>query len=125
MIRFTICDDEQTMFEEIDSLLMLLCLLYKQESEVFTFYSGEEFCAYFNKKDEVLDVVLMDIEMHGITGIEAGLRLRQSIASDQTVLIFISSHKDYYRELIDLNVFRFIPKPVNKDEFNLKLDDAI
>ena len=125
VIRFAICDDDQEMTGHLDSLVMALRPLYNQEFEVAVFLSGESFCEHLNRADEIFDIVLMDIEMRGITGVEAGRKLRENIASDQTLLIFVSWHKGYYHEIIDLNVFCFIPKPIFENEFNLKIGNAI
>lgn len=125
MICFAVCDDNQAITGYLERMVMALEPLYNQKFDVSTFFSGESFCKHLNETGEIFDIVLMDIEMHGITGIEAGRKLRENIAGDQTLLIFVSGHKSYYHEIIDLNVFRFIPKPIFTDEFNLKLGDAV
>ena len=63
--------------------------------------------------------------MSGITGIDAGRKLRENISNDKTLLIYISSHRNYHTDIIDLDVFCFIPKPIHKSEFNMKLTRAI
>ena len=125
MIHFAVCDDDQATVSELDSLIKALEPLYNQEFEISDFSSGESFCKHLNESSDVFDIVLMDIEMRGITGIEAGKKLRENIASDQTLLIFVSGHENYFRELIDLNVFKFIHKPIITDVFNLKIGGAI
>ena len=125
MIYVAVCDDDQAVTGHLESLILALEPMYNQKFEVTVFLSGESFCKHLNESVEVFDVVLMDIEMREITGIEAGRRLRENIASDQTLLIFVSSHKNYHHEIIDLNVFSFIPKPIFPAEFNLKLGKAI
>jgi len=125
MIRFAICDDDQNTTGFIDHLILSLKPLYDQEFEISVFFSGENFCDYLNASNDLFDIVLMDIEMRGITGVDAGRTLRKNIANDLTLLIFVSSHKSYYHEIVDLNVFCFIPKPIFVDEFNLKLYNAI
>ena len=125
MIHFAICDDEQSTISELDILIKALEALYNQKFEISDFPSGESFCKHLNESVDIFDIVLMDIEMRRITGIEAGKRLRENIENDQTLLIFVSSHKNYYQEIIDLNVFCFIPKPIIPSVFNLKIGNAI
>lgn len=125
MIRFAICDDDQSMTGYLDNLLMALNPLHGQEFDISVFFSGEDFCEYLNKSSDEFDIVLMDIEMRGITGIEAGKKLRENVLNDLTLLIFVSSHQTYYKEIVDLSVFCFIPKPIYEDEFNLKINKAI
>lgn len=125
MIRFAICDDDKSMTGYLDTLIMSLNPLYNQDFDISVFFSGEDFCDYINNTGEIFDIVLMDIEMRGITGVETGRKLRENIANELTLLIFVSSHQNYYSEIVDLNVFCFIPKPIFLDEFNLKLNKAI
>lgn len=125
MIRFAICDDDQKMTGYLDTLIMALNPLYDQEFEISAFFSGEDFCEYLNKNCEEFDIVLMDIEMREITGVDAGRKLRENVVNELTLLIFVSGHQSYYREIVDLNVFCFIPKPIFLDEFNLKINKAI
>lgn len=125
MIHIAICDDDRTMAENLNSRLMALRPAYGQEFHVSVFFSGESFCEHLQNTGAAFDIVLMDIEMNAITGVDAGRKLRENIANAQTLLIFISSHKNYHHDLIDLHVFGFIHKPVSHDEFNRKLDKAI
>ena len=125
MVRFAICDDDINTTGQIESLLHELEPIFCQKFEITVFYSGEEFCDHINKSSNVFDIVLMDIEMKKITGVEAGRRLREDIANNQTILIYISSHKSYFEQIIDLNVFSFIAKPIKQDDIINKLHNAI
>jgi len=125
VIRFAICDDDPKTTVSLECMIRSLKPLHELKFETMVFFSGEEFCDHLNRTDEQFDIVLMDIEMRAITGVEAGMRLRENIANDQTLLIFVSAHKSYYKEIIDLNVFCFIPKPICTDEFEQKLGRAI
>jgi len=109
----------------LERMLLALEPLYKTTFEISIFFSGEEFCDHLNSAEGRFDIVLMDIEMSALTGVEAGRRLREDVAHDLTLLIFVSGHKGYYQEIIDLNVFCFIPKPVSAAEFDLKVGRAI
>ena len=125
MIRFAVCDDDLAMTAHIKHMIVELMPSFKQEFEVLLLSSGEEFCDYLNETNEAFDIVFMDIEMKAVTGVEAGRKLRENIANDFTLLIFVSSHRSYYHEIIDLNVFCFIPKPIVVNEFQIRLDKAV
>lgn len=88
------------------------------------FLSGEKFCDILNSGQQ-FDIVLMDIEMEGITGIEAGKMLRESILNGFTLLIFVSSYRQYCESLLDLETFCFINKPIDENNFNKKIVAAI
>ncbi len=124
MIRFAVCDDNPQTTGEIDSLIMALNPRYGRAFEISVFFSGEDFLEYLNDTGEVFDIVIMDIEMKGIGGVEAAVRFRENAANDRSLLIFVSEHGNL-REIIDLHAFCFIPKPIKTEEFRRKLDRAI
>lgn len=69
--------------------------------------------AYKNIANHKIDLLLLDIEMPGITGIE----LVRGLGETKPLIIFISSRKDYAADAFDLNVVDFIAKPVTPDRF--------
>jgi len=125
MIRFAICDDDRPMAAALGEMTEALKLLHGQKFEVSLFFSGEEFCESLNRAGEAYDVVLMDIEMMGLTGVDAGKKLREDVSNDLTLLIFVSSHDNYLQDIINLNVYRFIPKPVAPGVFEAEMNDAV
>jgi len=125
MIQVAICDDDVAITGYAESLIFKLGQSLRQKLEVTVFFSGKEFCDYLSKTNDIFNIVLMDIEMGSITGVDAGRKLRENVGNDQTLLIYISSYNNYYKDIIDLNVFCFVPKPFNVDEFNMKLKKAI
>lgn len=60
-----------------------------------------------------IDLIFLDVEMPGISGIE----LVKGLGQSKPLIIFISSKKDYAAEAFDLNVVDFITKPVAPDRF--------
>jgi len=60
-----------------------------------------------------IDLLLLDVEMPGISGIE----LVKGMADKRPLIIFISVSKDYASDAFDLNVVDFINKPVTPDRF--------
>jgi len=125
MIRIAICDNNVKLTGYAEKLILELGLLLQQKLDVLVFFSGEKFCDYLVTSNESFDIVLMDIELGDITGIDAGRMLRENIENDKTILIYISSYNNYFADIIDFNVYRFIPKPFKVDEFKQKLTDAI
>jgi DNA-binding LytR/AlgR family response regulator len=69
--------------------------------------------AYRNLAVHKIDLLLLDIEMPGISGIE----LVKGLGEKRPLIIFISAKKDYAVTAFDLNVVDFITKPVTPDRF--------
>lgn len=54
------------------------------------------------------DLLLLDIEMPGMDGLELASRLRQLLPD--ALLIFITSHVEFALDAYELSTFRYIPK---------------
>ncbi len=60
----------------------------------------------FIKSNEV-DIVFLDIDMPGITGLELA-----TLIPEQVLVVFVSSHKEYAVNAFDISAFDFLSKPV-------------
>jgi len=69
--------------------------------------------AYNLLSDEHVDLMLLDIEMPGMTGLE----LTRNLGSKRPIIVFITSKTDYATEAFDLNVADYIVKPVTVARF--------
>jgi DNA-binding LytR/AlgR family response regulator len=67
-----------------------------------------------------VDLLLLDIEMPGMTGLE----LTKNIGNKRPVIIFITSSKEYAIEAFELNVADYILKPVTVSRFIQAIDKA-
>ncbi|MCM1227869.1 MAG: LytTR family DNA-binding domain-containing protein [Clostridium sp.] len=79
--------------------------------EIKEFYSGEdllddieEFISY--------DLILLDIELAKINGVETGHRLRENDKKCQ--IIYVSSKTEYAMELFQIRPFNFLVKPIEE-----------
>lgn len=124
MIHIAICDDNYSDAERIEEQLLQLRPRFTEKIETSIYYSGQSFCEMI-KDNCPFDIVLMDIEMDGINGIMAGKKLRSDDENDMVLLLYISSHEDYFYQLFDVQPFAFIGKPINQHEFYNKLERAI
>ncbi len=69
--------------------------------------------AYNFLQEEAVDLVLLDIEMPGMTGLE----LIKNLGDKRPVIIFTTSKKEYAAEAFELNVADYIVKPVTPTRF--------
>jgi len=76
-----------------------------------------EYCnaidAYNHLQTEQVDILFLDIEMPGMSGLE----LTKSLFGKDVVIIFSTSKKDYAAEAFDLNVADYLIKPVLPGRF--------
>lgn len=71
-------------------------------------------------QEQPVDILLLDIEMPGMTGLE----LTRHLGDHRPVIIFTTSKKDYAAEAFDLNVADYLIKPVNPARFLQAIDKA-
>lgn len=69
--------------------------------------------AYSKIVSHEIDLLLLDIEMPGMSGIE----LVKSLGNKKPLIIFTTSQRDYAADAFDLNVVDFVTKPVTPARF--------
>ncbi len=109
-LRLAICDD---LPEEREALLALL-----EQAPIATV------CAQFANSEELLeafrpggfDLLLMDIYMDGMTGVEAVRKIREM---DETIPIaFTTTSTEHTLESYRLSVLKYLEKPVRQKDIN-------
>lgn len=111
MIKILIADDERL---EREQLTDIICRRLEHEAEVRTAENGRktvEIAALWGA-----DIILMDIEMPGLNGLEAAHQLLEQ--RPQTKIIFITAYSlfSYAHEAVRLGACDYILKPVNPDD---------
>jgi DNA-binding LytR/AlgR family response regulator len=76
--------------------------------------------AYNFLQEQPVELLLLDIEMPGMSGLE----LTKSLGSKRPVIIFMTSKKEYAVEAFELNVADYIVKPVTPARFIQAIDRA-
>ena len=76
--------------------------------------------AYNFLQTEAVDILLLDIEMPGMSGLE----LVKNLGAKRPVIVFTTSKKEYATEAFDLNVADYIVKPVTPARFIQAMDKA-
>lgn len=76
--------------------------------------------AYNFLQENNVDILLLDIEMPNMTGLE----LTKNLAAKSPLIIFTTSKKDYAVEAFELNVVDYILKPVTPIRFIQAIDKA-
>ncbi|MBS1574059.1 MAG: response regulator transcription factor [Bacteroidetes bacterium] len=74
--------------------------------------------AYSILQKQSIDLLLLDIEMPGMTGLE----LIKNLGNNRPVIVFTTSNKEYAAEAFKLNVADYIVKPVTPDRFIQAID---
>ncbi len=118
-MKIAICDDEQIY---IDNIVKHLDIFSAEnnidfEKSIFTDSSDILSC------DIKFDIAVLDIEMDNMNGIKLGEELRKR--NPHIILIYVTAHRKYLDDALNLNAVRFFEKPLDSQRFYRGLSDAI
>lgn len=117
MLKIAICDDVNEVCAQAERILYKLCQRNGLKSDIDVLYSGIELKQQLDS-GEFYDVIFLDIEMKGLSGIDISKYLREQMNNDATQIVFISGTKDYAINLFDYDPILFLIKPL--DESNIE-----
>jgi len=112
-MKIGICDDEKATREMLKGKVKKL---YPQ-ADILLYTSGEELLA-----GELPDILLLDIQMQGKSGIEAAEELR--LTGRQLIIIFVTAIEDYVFQAFDVDAFHYLVKPFSDEKFSEVLQKA-
>jgi len=112
-VRIAICDDEKIIREELKSVLTSIDV-FPIEAMVIDCPSGATLIA--NHVEHPFDIIFLDIEMKGVSGLEAGHMIRNT--DRNVIIIFLTSHQQYVFQSFRTEAFDFILKPITKEKIS-------
>ena len=111
-----ICDDEERIVQDLATLVAENC----PESVVESFFTGAELIKTLSEK--ICDILLLDIDMPGMDGMEIASRLGQ--LNKEPLLIFVTSHDELVYESFQYHPYGFVRKRFYKEELPKLLKDC-
>lgn len=121
MIRLLIAEDEHL---ERKAIKFFIDKLYQQEIKVVAeVSSGQE--AVFQALENNVDLVLMDIKMPKVDGLEAAEKLKEKDPEIEIIILTAHSEFDYARKSIKIGVSDYLVKPYVEADFKEVVDNAI
>lgn len=118
-MRVAICDDEKVMRADLKNKIDQYAIAHQKIIFYNEFESGEELLS----SNIQFDIVFMDYQMGGISGIETANKLRQSKIN--VTIIFLTSYPEVVFQSFEVNTFRFLLKPIEDNKLFAALDDYI
>ena len=112
-LKAVICDDDACMREFLNSAVKEWAAGSGYAVTVSSFPSAEAFLFEFSE-NKSYDVLLLDIEMPGMNGLELVRKLRAENAMLQ--IIFVTGYSDYISEGYDVSALHYLMKPVSREK---------
>jgi len=108
--------------DEIDFLETLLKRMKKREVSVSGVGSGEDALKFLD--DKPADVVVLDVKMPGMDGIETLRKIKNRYPLIEVIMLTGHANVEVGIEGMELGAFDYLMKPVDIDELLYKVQDA-
>ena len=119
VIKIAICDDEEKAVA-LHERIVKSCLQSQGIGYEITTYTQSRNLLYDITDDGFFyDLILLDIEMPGISGMEIPQQLKGFLPNVR--IIFVTSHTEYAIDAFELSIFRYVPK----NNLEVKLATAV
>ncbi|MDD6482537.1 MAG: LytTR family DNA-binding domain-containing protein [Lachnospiraceae bacterium] len=118
LIRIALCDDEKHVHETVLEILKEYRRKRNCTAILSSFFSAEELL----ETGEKFHILLLDIDMPQMDGIEAAYRLREQ--GEQCKIIMLTSKRERFKDAFKIGAYRFVTKPIDAEELEEALDDA-
>lgn len=120
MYRVAVVDDQAEERANLNAFLERFASERKLALTVSAFEDGESF---LRACENSFEIVLMDIEMQGIDGMETARRLRER--DERVCLLFVTYMANYAVQGYGVRALDFLVKPVSYENFSLKMERAL
>ncbi|MCQ2494623.1 MAG: LytTR family DNA-binding domain-containing protein [Lachnospiraceae bacterium] len=123
MIHVAICDDDPEMVaghkQKVEECFKQLGSI----GQITTYTSSDNILYDITEDEKFYDLVLLDIEMPGFSGMEVAGKIKPFLPNAK--VIFITSHIEFAIDAFELFVFRYVPKQDMEKRLPLAISDAI
>jgi len=119
-MRIAICDDDKLQRETLEQYVTEHISAYPN-IKITKYSSGEKLLDAL--RSYKIDILLLDIEMGGINGIETAKKIREF--NSEIIIIFITGYVNYVSDAFRTNAFQFLIKPVKQELFDQEFERAI
>ena len=116
-MKLGICDDEAVVHHQVKEYINDID--FGIPLEVTDFYNGE---ALIESASQI-DILLLDICMPGLDGIEVGRKLKGNVNIGK--IIMLTSMVERFPEAFEIEAYRFITKPIDREKLVKAIHEAI
>lgn len=119
--RIAVCDDEEGQCRAALEVISKWSRLSGYACRM-RFYPSAEAFLFEYQEDKTCDILLLDIEMEGLSGIELAKRIRRE--NKRMEIIFLTSHFEFIGEGYEVDALHYLMKPVPEDKLMAVLSKA-
>lgn len=123
MLSIAICDDDKPTVENHRGITENCLKSCGSIGKIETYISSDNLFYDITEDGFFFDLILLDIEMPGSTGMEIAEKIKPYLPSVK--IIFITSHIEYAIDAFELSIFRYVPKNDMDRRLPAAIQDAI
>ena len=121
-LSIAVCDDDETDLQYITGLVNAWAAQARIPVSVRTFPSAEAFLFHYAENRD-FDILLLDVEMGKLNGIDLARQIR---AQDSCVqIVFITGYSDFMAEGYDVSALHYLMKPICAEKLSEVLNRAV
>lgn len=120
MLKIAVVDDEEECIVQIQDYIGQYAKEKNREIQTEVFRDGIGLLEDYSPR---FDIILLDIEMEGINGMEAAREIRKK--DQDVVLVFITNMAQYAINGYEVGALDYVLKPINYYTFSVRLERAV
>ena len=113
MYKVAICDDEKVFADEQERICITIFKKHEIEYHIDVFNNSITFHEFLSKEQQFYDLILLDIIMDEMNGMELAKKIR--IYDGKVTIIFITSTNDYVFQGYDVSALHYLTKPLDEN----------
>ena len=123
MLDVAIVDDEKEVREELAQMVLRFASQEGIRAKTHAYVDGADLLAALDAGEAVHDIVLLDIEMAQVSGMDAAHELRRRGCDAQ--IVFVTNMAQYAIRGYEVGAFDFVVKPVEYRVFAFKFKRVV
>lgn len=121
-LKIAVCDDDAAQRDYLFERVSLWAKKNRHLAEIKQ-YSGAEAFLFDYSEEKDFDILLLDIEMPGMSGVELAKAVRRENAAVQ--IVFITGFYEYFSDGFDVSALHYLIKPADEAKLYPVLDRAV
>ena len=121
-LKIAVCDDDASQKDYLVEIVSAWAQRNRHLAELKPYEDAKTFLFdYAEEKD--FDILLLDIEMPGMSGIELAKEVRSG--NDTVQIVFITGYYEYFSDGFDVSALHYLIKPADEHKLCAVLDKAV
>ena len=120
-LKIAVCDDDSSQRNYLTEIVLTWAKKRCHLIKLIPYANAKAFLFDYEEQKD-FDILLLDVEMPEISGIELAKTVRRENQSVQ--IIFITGYYEYFSDGFDVSALHYLIKPVDADKLFLVLDRA-